>query len=491
MPILDYDPGTSPEAAGTLSFYKQGSSPSTGFQVDTQGNILSGGSGLTSWFNVKGYGAKGDGTTDDTAAIQTAVNAALATATSGATVYFPYGTYKISAAIALGSNLRVVGDGMNNTTIQQVTTTEHGLALIGDGPRYLSIQDLRVLGPTTGSGDGIHIETTTATATASCDIARVIITNFGNDSVNTDTLITSNFTDVRSNNAGRHAFTFFSGTSIVMNNCYASSPAQIGYWFQQTSYSSLNGCAADSCGLAYYLQTANDIVLSGCGCEVTTAKNGQDGTGFKVDGGTGNIIIGGRNSVNNAIGYWVTGSSNRCLLIAPRESSPGVGATAAIQVDAGSTASVFSRITTTAVSFAANTTNQYADNNIYASGASGSSVVNVDRTNNTAQTSTFALDTAGTQRWGVQMRADSTNDLHVRDVANGLDLILGETRATQLNMQLLGATKSFGGGVGVIGITSATTVPTTNPTGGGILYVDAGALKYRGSSGTVTTLGPA
>lgn len=32
------------------------------------------------------------------------------------------------------------------------------------------------------------------------------------------------------------------------------------------------------------------------------------------------------------------------------------------------------------------------------------------------------------------------------------------------------------------------TVPTANPTGGGVLYVEAGALKYRGSSGTVTTI---
>jgi hypothetical protein len=46
----------------------------------------------------------------------------------------------------------------------------------------------------------------------------------------------------------------------------------------------------------------------------------------------------------------------------------------------------------------------------------------------------------------------------------------------------------FGGGVRVIGIINATTVPTSNPSGGGVLYVDAGALKYRGSSGTVTTI---
>jgi hypothetical protein len=33
--------------------------------------------------------------------------------------------------------------------------------------------------------------------------------------------------------------------------------------------------------------------------------------------------------------------------------------------------------------------------------------------------------------------------------------------------------------------------PSANLTGGGIIYVEAGALKYRGSSGTITTLGPA
>lgn len=35
------------------------------------------------------------------------------------------------------------------------------------------------------------------------------------------------------------------------------------------------------------------------------------------------------------------------------------------------------------------------------------------------------------------------------------------------------------------------TAPTANLTGGGILYVEAGAMKYRGSSGTITTIAPA
>jgi hypothetical protein len=52
----------------------------------------------------------------------------------------------------------------------------------------------------------------------------------------------------------------------------------------------------------------------------------------------------------------------------------------------------------------------------------------------------------------------------------------------------IGTTSGFGGGAGVIGIANAATVPTSNPSGGGVLYVENGALKYRGSSGTVTTI---
>jgi hypothetical protein len=44
---------------------------------------------------------------------------------------------------------------------------------------------------------------------------------------------------------------------------------------------------------------------------------------------------------------------------------------------------------------------------------------------------------------------------------------------------------------GVTSIANATTVPSTNPTGGGFLYSEGGALKWRGSSGTVTTIAPA
>jgi hypothetical protein len=52
-------------------------------------------------------------------------------------------------------------------------------------------------------------------------------------------------------------------------------------------------------------------------------------------------------------------------------------------------------------------------------------------------------------------------------------------------------TSQFGGGQGVIAIANASVAPTANPAGGGILYVEDGSLKYRGSNGTVTTIAPA
>lgn len=55
----------------------------------------------------------------------------------------------------------------------------------------------------------------------------------------------------------------------------------------------------------------------------------------------------------------------------------------------------------------------------------------------------------------------------------------------------LGASPSYGGGVLVAYLPNCTTAPTVAPTGGGVLFVESGALKYIGSSGTVTTIAPA
>ncbi len=61
--------------------------------------------------SVKNYGAKGDGSSDDRAALQNAINAGAA---AGKTVYFPAGTYfmsQTSVFLTIPSNVTLQGEG--------------------------------------------------------------------------------------------------------------------------------------------------------------------------------------------------------------------------------------------------------------------------------------------------------------------------------------------------------------------------------------------
>ena len=67
-------------------------------------------------FNVKDYGAKGDGVTDDEAAIEAAMDAASNVPWS--TVYLPTGTYMVSQGFFPRNQVRWLGDGPKQTSIK-------------------------------------------------------------------------------------------------------------------------------------------------------------------------------------------------------------------------------------------------------------------------------------------------------------------------------------------------------------------------------------
>jgi hypothetical protein len=83
--------------------------------------------------------------------------------------------------------------------------------------------------------------------------------------------------------------------------------------------------------------------------------------------------------------------------------------------------------------------------------------------------------------------ADGFYRIHTSALSFGTDCNIIIDLNSNIGLGELGSSISAGGGTGVIFIANSV-APTSNPTGGGILYVQAGALKYRGSSGTVTTL---
>jgi len=92
-----------------------------------------------------------------------------------------------------------------------------------------------------------------------------------------------------------------------------------------------------------------------------------------------------------------------------------------------------------------------------------------------------ASQTENLQEW--QNSAGSTR---AQVTADG-SILTSATLTTTQNLRV-GGLAANGGGLGIIGISNATTVPTSNPTGGGVLYVDGGALKYRGTSGSAATI---
>lgn len=77
--------------------------------------------------NVKDFGAIGDGTIDDTAAIQAAINYCTNLSNRKQTLYFPANnaatSYKITAPLVIDGRLNIVGDGVFTTTILAVGFT--------------------------------------------------------------------------------------------------------------------------------------------------------------------------------------------------------------------------------------------------------------------------------------------------------------------------------------------------------------------------------
>jgi hypothetical protein len=78
------------------------------------------------------------------------------------------------------------------------------------------------------------------------------------------------------------------------------------------------------------------------------------------------------------------------------------------------------------------------------------------------------------------------------DAGNITSGTMAQARITNLASDLaLKANTASPSLTGITSIANAITIPTTNASNGGFLYSENGALKWRGSSGTVTTMAPA
>lgn len=119
--------------AGLIGLNQSATYPTASLGLHSQG-----------WINVKDapYGAVGDGVTDDTGAIQSAVN-------SGRRVWFPAGTYVFSN-FTVAADTEMIGDGRNATKLN--TSTASDSVTLGGHRIHFADLWINQTGPVQGKG---------------------------------------------------------------------------------------------------------------------------------------------------------------------------------------------------------------------------------------------------------------------------------------------------------------------------------------------------
>jgi hypothetical protein len=203
---------------------------------------------------------------------------------------------------------------------------------------------------------------------------------------------------------------------------------------------------------------------------------------------------------NSTSGFTVSGSTNPSMVLdvsgTPRgaiglaTSAAGFftdGAVHDLNVRAGSVGRVLIGVAGAAAQLNINGTQSYL------SGTNAGAVLGIKNLSATGFSGIEYLDEAGVVQVFTGYRNGGTGEFRFNNMATSGFIsfkIAGADKLLVSNGGQIGiGGTSYGSGTGsVVFIANATAAPSTNPTGGGVLYVEAGALKYRGSSGTVTTI---
>lgn len=144
--------------AGRLAYQNDGA---RGLYVDQSGKWTP----VAPFVNAHLYGVKGDGTTNDTSAINTAITAVAAA--GGGVLFFPPGTYMINTTINLAASVILQGAGKTATTIKLLSGTAAntqmvtGSSIARCGLRDLTLDGNRAVNSAVTGLSGVRWETVT------------------------------------------------------------------------------------------------------------------------------------------------------------------------------------------------------------------------------------------------------------------------------------------------------------------------------------------
>ncbi len=276
-------------------------------------------------YNVKAYGAVGNGVTDDTTAIQTAI-AALPT---DGTVFFPPGTYGISGTLVLGTSQHMAGPatlkwiGAAPGGLTDMLTVGNSLAsserqsvdqLTFDGANNANLVGLHVL----NCHDGRFARLTFQNFNGSADTALVLEGNLSG--VNTAENHFDHVTMPLSGSAGTvvHGITLTgTGTSFVTNNYFFGTTIFLSTAASAIGIRNMQYCDSNVFVSTYINnQSSNGIgVTFNEGSSPTTNENGVYSIHFvhlamdSVTGGTGLLFNKTSANVINGFEYSTAGTA--------------------------------------------------------------------------------------------------------------------------------------------------------------------------------------
>lgn len=255
-----------------------------------------------------------------------------------------------------------------------------------------------------------------------------------------------------------------------------------------------------------YAAGQRPFMVRGFGATTANLVDYQNGSGVVVGGsnGVGQIFTGSTAALNTATGGATTATSGTGTVATITTTSAHNLAVGDIVTVAGitptgynGTYSVASIPTTTTFTYANTTTGSQTvagtvrvDSQASITSRSAATVGLLVRAAASQSSNPFEVQNSSgtvianvTSAGGVR----ATGTLQGSTISAVADGSTVATLSASGNIQFRGSA-SYGGGVGVIGIANATTAPSTSPTGGGILFVESGALKYRGTSGSNATI---
>ena len=263
--------------------------------------------------NVKDFGAVGDGVTDDTAAIQAALDYAGSASSSseslGASVYCPEGTY-LTGSLTIPGRIRIYGDGPYVTVFKLKAATNASHFNLTSTTNYFNVlenfsMEGNKVNQTGGTSHGINFYRPTSggiTGSGNNRVVNVWVKNYQNHGVVTGGVCNGTTLErVYSNFNDEFGFDNFAG-DIVFSNCQAFSNTLTGFNENGvgTQYSNckawLNGSNNNPTGsnrfagfrfrAAGLSNGARNIVVTGCFAQENY------GHGFHFDGDASTNISG-------------------------------------------------------------------------------------------------------------------------------------------------------------------------------------------------------